>query len=79
MTPQLTVKVSVELAGKLTIGMPLPCKFPIVTLAGGAEAAQVVPVAAVQLTVVQLKPVAMGSRSKLPLAASGPLLLMTMV
>ena len=79
MTPQVTSKVSVELAGKLLIGMPLPCKLAIVTLAAGTEAAQVVPTAEVQVTVLQLRPVATGSRSMLPLAAAGPVLLMVMV
>ena len=74
-TPQINLKLSEELDGKLGNVMPGPgglCKLAIVTLAAAGQTAA--PVATVQVTDVQLKPVTTGSFNTEPAASAGPVL-----
>ena len=74
MTPQVKVKVIVELAGKVGITKPAACNVATSDTAG-----QMAPPAAPQVTDVQLIPDAAGSLTMVPSAADGPPLVAVMV
>jgi hypothetical protein len=77
-TPQLTVNVIEELAGKLGKIIPLgDCKIAIVAPPGLGQDAP--PVVALHVTAVQANPAATGSLSDAPSEGPGPLLVATMV
>jgi hypothetical protein len=77
-TPQITLNVSEELVGKLGKRMPVgDCKLAIVVLPEAGQDAP--PVGKLQLTAVQDKPAAIGSRNAAPSADPGPALVTTMV
>ena len=74
-TPQVTTKVAVELAGKLgAMGMPV-VKLPAVMDVTGHMLSAV----DAQVTAVQFSPVATGSVSTVPAAEDGPKLATVMV
>ena len=70
MTPQVILKVAVDSAGKVGKVMPEFCRAPKVSGVGSTVTAP--PGVDVKVTVVQLMPVAAGSKKKDPAALAGP-------
>ena len=71
-TVHSTWKFRLELAGKLAIGTPLPCRLAM--LSAGATGQTAAPLPTLQVTLVQLNPVTAGSVTTLLVALPGPLL-----
>ena len=76
-TVPVTVKVRLELAGRVGITMPAPCIKVTVVFAAVGQAAP--PVGVPQVTLATLKPVMAGSVKTVLLAALGPALLTRML
>jgi hypothetical protein len=69
-TLQVTKKLRLELAGKIAIGTPEPCRLAMLSAGGTGHTAA--PLATLQVTLVQLRPVVAGSVTKLLSALAGP-------